>query len=182
MIDPTLGAPSPVEWVLVVSAVIAALAVIYRYVIRPIARAIAIIAQIGGDWYGREGDPGHPRVPGVMERLASIESEVKFNGGSLRLADVVGRIEEKVEHLTHRADASAEHIEALQEGQSDARRAAEKAAKKAEQVDDRLTGWVTEGQVREQAYLASLAELGIDLQPQPPRDPSSRTRAHDTDD
>ena len=70
--DPAWPPDGIVGHLLAAAAIVAALAGLYRYVVRPISKAIATIAQIGVDWYGREGDPGHPRVPGVMERLVGI--------------------------------------------------------------------------------------------------------------
>lgn len=34
------------------------------------------------DFYGTEAEPGRDKVPGVMERLNSIDGELKRNGGS----------------------------------------------------------------------------------------------------
>lgn len=55
------------------------------------------------DWRGEDARPGHLRRPGVPERLgnmeariASVESQVKPNGGS-SLRDTVDRIESKLE-------------------------------------------------------------------------------------
>lgn len=48
------------------------------------------------DWSGEEARPGRDRVPGVMERLNSIDGELKNNGGS-SIKDAVDRIEKRLE-------------------------------------------------------------------------------------
>lgn len=47
------------------------------------------------DWSGEPPRPGVPGRPGVMDRLARIEAQLKPNGGST-LRDAVSRIEESV--------------------------------------------------------------------------------------
>jgi len=48
------------------------------------------------DWAGEEARPGRDAVPGVMERLNSIDGELKNNGGS-SIKDAVNRIEKRLE-------------------------------------------------------------------------------------
>ena len=169
------GTPDGLAAAVIATAALAlAIATLYRYAVRPIARTIATIAQIGGDWYGREGDPGHPRIPGVMERLTSIESELRPNGGG-SLKDQAGRIETDLAEVR-------QDVAALMDGQAEARNAAEKAADLAAEVHDEFHGYVEEGHLREATYLASLHEIGIDIEPQPRRDPHARTRAEDLED
>jgi len=53
------------------------------------------------DWSGEEARPGRGRVPGVMERLNSIDGELKNNGGS-SIKDAVDRIENKIGTIDNR--------------------------------------------------------------------------------
>jgi hypothetical protein len=53
------------------------------------------------DWSGEEARPGRSRVPGVMERLNSIDGELKNNGGS-SVKDAVDRIENKISTIDNR--------------------------------------------------------------------------------
>lgn len=51
------------------------------------------------DWYGTAARPGVDREPGVMERLKTIEGELKPNGGG-SLRDAVNRLERRLDdHL-----------------------------------------------------------------------------------
>ena len=53
------------------------------------------------DWSGEEARPGRDAVPGVMERLNSIDGELKNNGGS-SIKDAVDRIENKISIIDDR--------------------------------------------------------------------------------
>jgi len=46
------------------------------------------------DWEGEEASPGRDRVPGVMERLNSMDGELSQNGGSTTVKDRVDRLYE----------------------------------------------------------------------------------------
>jgi len=48
------------------------------------------------DWAGEEARPGRDRVPGVMERLNSIDGELRNNGGG-SLKDAIDRIEDRLD-------------------------------------------------------------------------------------
>ena len=50
------------------------------------------------DWSGEEDEPGRDRVPGVMERLNSLDGELKRNGGS-STKDFVVQLDEKFDLL-----------------------------------------------------------------------------------
>ena len=90
------------------------------------------------------------------------------------------RLEDKAVELEEGRRENAAGIAELKEGQAEAKDAARRAADVGNAVNDRLTELVDESQVREAAYLASLAELGIDIRKQPPpRDPGNRTREDD---
>lgn len=53
------------------------------------------------DWAGEEARPGRSRVPGVMERLNSIDGELKHNGGG-SIKDSVDRIEDSLKNIDNR--------------------------------------------------------------------------------
>ena len=178
MADATV-ASGLVGWIIAAGAVLAALYGMWRYVVRPVARAVALIVQIGGDFLGHDARPGVPRTAGVMERLGSIETQIRVNGTGLPLGDAMARTMKDVDHLKSRADTNAAGIRRLEMGQGDARAAAEKARDLAAEVHSEFHGFVEEGHLREQAYLASLHELGIEVEPQPRRDPHARTREDD---
>ena len=55
------------------------------------------------DWNGEQQRPGHPKAPGVMERLEKIEHELKHNNGS-SIKDAVKRIEQKLHTIDERLD------------------------------------------------------------------------------
>jgi len=177
-VDQVWPADGVVEHVLLFGLLATALLGIWRLA-RRVAAFIRRILDFLEDWNGRPARAGHDAQPGVMAQLAdhgrrlqTVETEVRPNGGS--------SIKDQITGLVGRADTNAAGIARLVEGQATAADAARAARDKAAEVHDELHTWVEEGQVREQAYLASLAELGIDLQPQLRRDPHARTR-HDDD-
>jgi hypothetical protein len=51
------------------------------------------------DWFGEEGRPGVKKRAGVMERLATLDHELKPNGGG-SIKDAVNRIESDVKELS----------------------------------------------------------------------------------
>ena len=176
----------PVGAILGLAALALALGTLHRYVVAPAVRMVNAVRHFLEDWNGQPERPGHDRVPGVVEQIRTVRAEVTPNGGGSmkdalrRVEDKLDGLEQRAEQLTQRADTNARNIEALKDGQAEAKDAAEKAAEAATDVDQRLTGLLEESQVREQTYLASLSEMGIDLDPQPPvRDPSKRTRHDD---
>jgi hypothetical protein len=67
-----------------VAAVVAAGAGILATV-RMAVRNVMRIARFLEAWFGTEGDPvsGHPRVPGVMERLEAIQAAVNDHNARL---------------------------------------------------------------------------------------------------
>jgi hypothetical protein len=46
------------------------------------------------DWEGEPAEPGRDRVPGVMERLNSMDGELSQNGGHTTVKDRVDRLYE----------------------------------------------------------------------------------------
>lgn len=66
------------------------------------------------DWQGESKRPGHPAVPGVLERLQKIEAELKHNGGS-SVKDAVIRIEQKLEAIDARLDDGNKRFDYIEE-------------------------------------------------------------------
>lgn len=64
------------------------------------------------DWTGEEARPGRGKIPGVMERLNSIDGELKNNGGS-SIKDAVARIEKRLEEGTENFDDINNNIDNL---------------------------------------------------------------------
>lgn len=77
------------------AAALLALIALLSYLIRPIRRLSDRMEVFHTDWYGQAARPGVPARPGVVERLANIEGEMKANGGS-SLRDAVNRLERMV--------------------------------------------------------------------------------------
>lgn len=65
------------------------------YVVRLMRKVSRQLESFREDWYGEAARPGRAAVPGVPERLAGIEKELKTNGGS-SLRDQLGRVENRV--------------------------------------------------------------------------------------
>lgn len=64
-------------------------------------KPIKDIRLLAEDWHGEPDRPGVPGRPGVMVRLASIESELHTNGGGT-LRDAVQRTEQAIAaHVAH---------------------------------------------------------------------------------
>lgn len=84
-----------VVWALSISAVTAALAVLWK-IIQGIQRIIFRIDEFLDDWNGVPERPGRVAQPGVMPRLDSIENELKRDPRGESLRDAVNRIEERV--------------------------------------------------------------------------------------
>lgn len=64
------------------------------YVVRLMRKVSRQLETFREDWYGEAARPGRAAVPGVPDRLASIEKELKTNGGS-SLRDAVVRVEKQ---------------------------------------------------------------------------------------
>lgn len=76
---------------------------IFSPVVKRIRSMLDSLENFMKDWAGEEARPGHPAVPGVMERLQKIEGELKHNGGS-SMKDAVKRIEKKLDEIDTRLD------------------------------------------------------------------------------
>ena len=76
--------------------------------LRPLKRQADRIEMFWEDWNGTDARPGHSAVPGVMDRLASIDGELQHNGGNSLKDQVIGN-SRKIDHLA--AQNAAEHVD-----------------------------------------------------------------------
>lgn len=76
--------------------------------LKPLKRQADRIEMFWSDWNGTDARPGHSAVPGVMDRLASIDGELQRNGGN-SLKDQVYATSRKVDVLS--AQNAAEHVD-----------------------------------------------------------------------
>ena len=93
------------------AGLISAIAVIVGAVwamLRPLKRQADRIEMFWSDWNGTPARPGHSAVPGVMERLQSIDGELQHNGGNSLKDQVIGN-SRKIDHLA--AQNAAEHVD-----------------------------------------------------------------------
>ena len=75
--------------------------------LRPIRAQLHRWEALWDDWQGTPARPGHGEVPGVMQRLQSIDGELTRNGGS-SLKDQVFATARKVDDLAEQN--AAEHV------------------------------------------------------------------------
>ena len=75
--------------------------------LRPIRAQLHRWESFWDDWQGTPARPGHGEVPGVMQRLQSIDGELTRNGGS-SLKDQVFATARKVDDLAEQN--AAEHV------------------------------------------------------------------------
>lgn len=75
--------------------------------LRPIRAQLHRWEAFWDDWQGTPARPGHGEVPGVMQRLQSIDGELTRNGGS-SLKDQVFATARKVDDLAEQN--AAEHV------------------------------------------------------------------------
>ncbi len=66
--------------------------------LRPLKHQADRIEMFWEDWNGTDARPGHSAVPGVMDRLASIDGELQRNGGN-SLKDQVVETSRKLDEL-----------------------------------------------------------------------------------
>lgn len=76
----------------IVTSLMAIIGTLVAWFLRPLWKetreALNWFARFRDDWDGRPESPGHPKVPGVMERMQRIDGQMGRNGGS-SLADQV---------------------------------------------------------------------------------------------
>jgi hypothetical protein len=102
----------PGALVIYTGAVLAALAGIGRWIVLPSFRLARAIWHFLEGWNGEPARDGQPAVPGLLERVHRIESEVTRNGGS-SLKDAVIRTEETLR--AHLEDSEASKAAAVEE-------------------------------------------------------------------
>ena len=76
--------------------------------LKPLKRQADRIEAFWDDWQGTPAGPGRSAVPGVMERLQSIDGELTRNGGS-SLKNQVFATARKVDDLAEQN--AAEHVD-----------------------------------------------------------------------
>lgn len=99
----------PVDLIVRIGAVLTALTII-GVAARVIGRMARRVGDIHDDWRGEPARPGVEARPGVMERLKTIEEEMRPNGGG-SMRDAVNRLEVR---LTSVETKLAHYIEAQQ--------------------------------------------------------------------
>ena len=92
------------ELIAVVTTIVAAVWAL----LRPLKRQADRIEMFWEDWNGTSARPGHSAVPGVMDRLASIDGELQRNGGNSLKDQVIGN-SRKIDHLA--GQNAAEHVD-----------------------------------------------------------------------
>ena len=75
--------------------------------LKPLKRQADRIEMFWSDWNGTPERPGRSAVPGVMDRLASIDGELTRNGGN-SLKDQVRMNSRKIDELA--AQNAVEHV------------------------------------------------------------------------
>jgi hypothetical protein len=76
--------------------------------LRPIRAQLHRWEAFWDDWQGTPARPGHGEVPGVMQRLQSIDGELTRNGGNSLKDQVIGN-SRKLDHLA--GQNAAEHVD-----------------------------------------------------------------------
>lgn len=98
-----------IAWAGSIIALGGAVGVLYKLVSPIVKKTKALMEALDlftKDWFGDEGDDLHPRKPGMLERMAKVETELKHNGGS-SIKDAVRRIEGKLTEIDSRLDEGA---------------------------------------------------------------------------
>ena len=70
--------------------------------LRPLKRQADRIEMFWSDWNGTPARPGRSAVPGVMDRLASIDGELQRNGGN-SLKDQVIHLASQIDQIKSEA-------------------------------------------------------------------------------
>ena len=95
-------------WLAGLISVIAVIVGAVWTMIKPLKRQADRIEAFWEDWHGTPAGPGRSAVPGVMERLQSIDGELQRNGGS-SLKDQVFATARKVDELAQQN--AVEHVD-----------------------------------------------------------------------
>jgi hypothetical protein len=70
----------------------------WRVVIKPIAGAVRRVVHFLDDWFGEPARPGQEARPGIPDRIAAIEHQLRPNGGKT-LRDRVDVIESAMKRI-----------------------------------------------------------------------------------
>ncbi len=159
-----LRVPDWMAWSLGVLLTLGAIIEAARRVGRPLVRLYRKFDRIANVWHGEPAHDGHPARPGLVDRVISIETELRPNSGA-SMKDQVGRIESKIDTAAARAE--------------EAKQAASAAAELVADLDERVTPWIESGEQQLETYRSSLVDIGLD-QEIPKRDPNRRDRRDDT--
>lgn len=75
-------------WVLIgaVCAAIVGVVAVWTKLVIPAYRCVARLDEFLDDWFGKDAEPGHPRKPGVSERLEVLEG--RSQNTDLRLKEI----------------------------------------------------------------------------------------------
>ena len=95
-------------WLAGLIAVVTTIVAAVWALLRPLKRQADRIEMFWEDWNGAPARPGRSAVPGVMDRLASIDGELQRNGGN-SLKDQVYATSRKVDVLSEQN--AAEHVD-----------------------------------------------------------------------
>jgi hypothetical protein len=104
-------------WSAAIIAVGGALGILWRIVTPVVVTYRRITSSVDlfmKDWFGEPGDEFHPKKAGMLERISSVEAELKHNGGS-SIKDAVKRIETKLVEIDARLDEGARKFEYIEE-------------------------------------------------------------------
>ena len=95
-------------WLAGLISVIAVIVGAVWAMLKPLKRQADRIEMFWSDWSGTPERPGRSAVPGVMDRLASIDGELTRNGGN-SLKDKVLENSRKLDELAQQN--AAEHVD-----------------------------------------------------------------------
>lgn len=88
----------------IVAGALISLGVLLSPLYKRIKRFMEWMERFMRDWEGEEASPGRDRVPGVMERLNSMDGELSQNGGSTTVKDRVDRLYENQGDVMNKQD------------------------------------------------------------------------------
>ena len=94
-------------WLAELIAVVTTIVAAVWAMLRPVRAQLHRWEDFWDDWNGTPAGPGRSAVPGVMERLQSIDGELQHNGGN-SLKDQVHQVNRKVDELAEQN--AAEHV------------------------------------------------------------------------
>ena len=94
-------------WLAELIAVVTTIVAAVWAMLRPVRAQLHRWDDFWDDWTGTPAGPGRSAVPGVMERLQSIDGELTRNGGN-SLKDQVHQVNRKVDELAEQN--AAEHV------------------------------------------------------------------------